>query len=272
VAEAASQGIPVSVAALEEETSPDISEFIDKQANGSSLQWIGIGQLGRLLRFFEREKVEKALMVGQVKHVRIFAPGSKNPFARIKHPPDLKMIRLLSSLESKDTGSLIGAVIAAIEDRGIEFLDSSVFLRRLLADRGVLTCKAPTVEETKDIAYGYKVAKEIARIDIGQTVVVKRQAVVAVEAMEGTDATIKRAAELVQGEPLTVVKVCRPEQDMRFDLPVVGLRTLEVAVECNVTALAVDPEKTLIVDKQRFLDRADEIELAVVGYQEDEED
>lgn len=270
--EADRQRIPVSVAALREETSPQISRFVEQLTTECSLEWIGVGQLGKLLRFFKQEQVDKAVMVGQVKHVRIFAPGSRDPFSQVKHLPDLKMIRLLLSLDRKDTGTLIGAVIAAIEEEGIKFLDSSIFLRSLLADKGVLTRRSPTAEETRDMVYGYKVAKEIARIDIGQTIVVKKQAVVAVEAMEGTDATIERAAKLASGERLTVVKVSRPEQDMRFDLPVLGLKTLEVAEECNVTAIAVDPGKTLIIDKTRFLERADEIKISVVGFQANEED
>jgi DUF1009 family protein len=264
--------IPVSVAALQEETAPEIESFISVLSNDVSLVWMGVGQLGKLLRLFRAEKVDKALMVGQVKHVRIFAPGSRNPFARIKQVPDLKMIRLLSSLKQKDTSSLISGVISAIEEEGIEFLDSSIMLQGLLAEKGLMTRRAPTEEESRDIAYGRKMAKEIARLDIGQTIVVKSQAVVAVEAMEGTDATIRRAADLTAGEPLTVVKVSRPHQDMRFDLPVLGLGTLQVFEECNVTALAVDAEKTLIIEKPDFLETADKKNLAVVGLDLNEED
>jgi DUF1009 family protein len=269
--EAERLGIPVSVAALEEETSRKIEDFTTHLKNEWTLHWMGVGQLGKLLRLFAKEKVDKAIMVGQVKHVRIFAPGSRNPFTQIKQVPDFKMIRLLSSLKQKNTSSLIGGVIAAIEKEGIEFLDSSIFLKHLLAEKGVMTQRSPSEEETKDVAYGHSVAKEIARLDIGQTVAVKQQAIVAVEAMERTDATIRRAAELAAGERLTVVKVSRPHQDMRFDLPVLGLRTLEVAVECNVTAFAIDPGKTLIIDKRQFLERADDLSLTVLGYQADEE-
>jgi len=269
--EAKLRRIPVSLAAIKEETSPEIAKFISQLGNEVSLRWIGVGQLGKLLRFFKKDQVDKAVMVGQVKHVRIFAPGSHNPFAKIRQVPDLKMIKLLSSLKRKDTSSLIGGVIAMIEKEGIEFLDSSILLRRLLADVGVLTRRAPTEQEKKNIDYGHKIAKEIARLDIGQTIVVKSQAVVAVEAMEGTDSAILRASELVEGEPLTVVKVSRPQQDMRFDLPVLGLRTLEVTKKCNVTALAVDAGKTLIIEKPEFLERADESNLSVVGLEPNEE-
>ncbi len=269
--EAERLNIPVSVVALEEETSSEIVDFTSRLTNRSSLHWIGVGQLGKLLRVFKKEQVDKAVMVGQVKHVRIFAPGSRNPFAQIRKVPDLKMIRLLSSLEEKTTSSLISGVIAAIEEEGVEFLDSSILLKHLLADKGVMTRRSPTEEERKDVLYGYGVAREIARLDIGQTIVVKRQAVVAVEAMEGTDATIRRAADLVGGERLSVIKVSRPNQDMRFDLPVLGLRTLEVSAECNVSALALDPGKTLIIDKRRFIERADEEGMTVVGFQLNEE-
>jgi len=263
--------IPVSIAALEEETSPEIADFVRSSENRVSLHWMGIGQLGKLLRVFAREEVDKAIMIGQVKHVRIFAPGSRNPFKQIRHVPDLKMVRLLSSLKQKDTTSLIRGVIAEIEKEGIEFLDSSFFLQPLLAEAGVLTRRAPTEEEKRDLGYGYPIAKTIARLDIGQTVVVKRQAVVSVEAMEGTDAAIRRAADLAGGERLTVIKVSRPDQDMRFDLPVLGLKTLEVAAEASVTAFAVDSGKTLILDKQQFLERADKNGLTIIGLQADEE-
>jgi DUF1009 family protein len=263
--------IPVTVAALKEETSPEIKDFHSRLRNESSLHWVGIGQLGRLLNIFKKEKVDKVIMVGQVKHVRIFAPGSRNPFSQIQHLPDLKMVKLLSSLSKKDTESLIGGVIAVIEREGIEFLDSSILLTRLLADRGVMTQRSPSEEEAKDIAYGRSVGKEIARLDVGQTIVVKRQAVVAVEAMEGTDAAIRRAAALVGGERLTLVKVSRPQQDMRFDLPVLGMKTLDVARECNVSALAVDSGRTLIIEKPRFLERADDMGLTVLGFEIHEE-
>ena len=270
--EAEKHGFPTTVAALKEETSPEIDAFAEGLRIDTSVHWMGIGQLGKLLRVFKADQVDKALMVGQVKHFRIFGHGSRNPFSRIKHLPDVRMLRLLSSLPQKDTGSLLGGLIAEIEKEEIEFLDSSVLLGRLLADTGVMTSRSPSEEERRDIRYGLSVAREIARLDIGQTVVVKNQAIVAVEAMEGTDAAIGRAAELAGGERLTVVKVSRPSQDMRFDLPVLGMETLKVAEDCNVTAFAVDQGKTLIIEKELFLRRAGEMGLTVVGLEIDGKD
>ncbi len=266
--EALGRQIPVTVAAIKEETDVDLDTVMGGPgAPEVSIHWVGLGQLGKLIRTFKREGVDAAVMVGQVKHVRIFAPGSKSPFSLIKHLPDLKMLGLLASLRKKDTGSLIGAVIDKFESEGVRFLDSTLFLRPYLADSGVMTSREPTKEEQLDFEYGRRIALEIARLDLGQTVVVKNQAVVAVEAMEGTDETIRRASELVQGEKLTVVKVSRPNQEMRFDVPVIGMRTLEVLRECSVSALAVDAGRTLMVDKEQFLKRAGDAGIAVMGFE-----
>ena len=175
--------------------------------------------------------------------------------------------QVLASLRKKDTGSLIGAVIDKFESEGVRFLDSTLFLRPYLASSGLMTARKPTREERLDFEYGRRIAVEIARLDLGQTVVVKDQAVVAVEAMEGTDETIRRASELVRGEKLTVVKVSRPNQEMRFDVPVIGMRTLDVLRDCSVSALGVDAGKTLMVDKRQFLQRAGESGISVVGFE-----
>ncbi len=266
VREAGRQGIPVTVAAIMEETDPGIEEEVGRAAKGSSVHWMGVGQLGRLIKTFRGAGVESVLMVGQVKHVRIFAPGSRSPFDQLKQLPDLRMIRLLASLRKRNTGSLIQAIIDDLAGEGMQIIDSTLFLQDLLAGEGVLTARAPDEVESRDLSYGREVAKEIARLDVGQTIVVKDQAVVAVEAMEGTDATIRRAAEMVKGERLTVVKASRPNREMRYDVPVVGDRTLDVLSECNVSALGLDAGKTLLIDKPAFLRRAADLKLTVVGF------
>ncbi len=265
--EASRRGIAVTVAAIKEETEPDIEARAAECRPAASVHWMGVGQLGRLLEVFKAEDVDRALMVGQVRHARIFAPGSRSPLSRLRHLPDLKMIRLLASLKRRNTASLIGAVIGALEREGIRFLDSTLFLRDLLAVSGVMTRRSPTREEEGDVRFGHPIACEIARLDLGQTIVVKDRAVVAVEAMEGTDEAIRRAARLVGDERLTVVKVSRPRQDMRFDVPVVGPRSLDVFAECAVSALAIDAGRTLVIDKPDFLRRADEMGMTVLGLE-----
>lgn len=264
--EAARRGVPVTVAAIKEETSPGIAAHIESLNNDISLHWLGLGQLGRLLSAFRDEGVTHALMMGQVKHARIFAPGTRSPLKHLKNLPDLRAIKLLASLSRKNTASLITAVIEEIEKEGIRFIDSTSFLERMLPGPGLLTGRRPTREEEDDFAYGIPVAREIMRLDLGQTIVVKSQAVVAVEAMEGTDATIRRAAELAHGESITVIKVSRPNMEMRFDVPVIGPETLKVFAECHVTALAVDAGRTLIIDRDSFLARASDMGLCVMGF------
>lgn len=259
--------VPVTVAAIKEETDVNLDSLIEGRPEAEvTLHWLGLGQLGKLLRTFKREGVDTALMVGQVKHVRIFAPESKSPFSQIKHLPDLQMLGVLASLKKRDTGSLIGAIIEKFESEGVRFLDSTLFLQDYLADSGLMTARKPTKEEQLDFEYGHRIAREIARLDLGQTVVLKGRAVVAIEAMEGTDETIRRASRLVQGERLTVVKASRPCRELRFDVPVIGMRTLDVFEECNVSALGVDAGKTLLLEKVRFLKRAGKAGISVVGF------
>jgi DUF1009 family protein len=256
----------VTVAAILEETDSGIEAEASRAGGGSSVHWMGVGQLGRLIKTFKGSGVESVLMVGQVKHVRIFAPGSRSPLDHLKQLPDLRMIRVLASLEKRNTASLIQAIIDELGKEGIHIIDSTLFLQGLLADEGVMTSRSPGEVESKDLTYGREVAAEIARLDIGQTIVVKDQAVVAVEAMEGTDATIRRASEVVKGERLTVFKASRPDREMRYDVPVVGDRTLDVLAECSVSALGLDAGRTLILDKAAFLRRAAELKLTVVGF------
>lgn len=264
--EAVKKGLPVTVAAIKEETAPEIDNLISRLRGDIRIQWLGLGQFGRMIKLFRQDEVDKVMMLGQVKHVRIFAPGSRSPLKHIQHLPDLQMIKLLTSLRKKDTGSLLGAVTTAIESEGFEVLDSRILLVDLLSDPGTMTKRAPTRDQERDFEYGRKVALELTRLDLGQTLVVKNQAVVAVEAMEGTDETIRRASTLADGEPLTVIKSSRPNLEMRFDVPVIGMESLRVFQECNVKALAVDAGKTLILEKERFLQGADEFGISIVGF------
>jgi DUF1009 family protein len=268
--EAARRRIPVVVAAIREEALPEIDGFARclESDFSSPIQvvWLGLGQLGKLLRTFAEHGVDKAVMAGKVRHVQIFAPGAGPDSRTLRRTlPDWKMLRLLLSLPRKNTESLIGAISRTLADNGVELMDSTFLLSRLLPKPGVLTGRPPDSEEARDIEYGRRIAQEIARLDIGQTVVVKSQTVVAVEAMEGTDETIRRAARLVDGQRLTVVKVSRPRQDMRFDVPVIGLDTLEVLKECHATALSIDAGRTLMLDYDRFLEEADRSGIAVLA-------
>ena len=261
--EAQKKNISVVVAAIREETLDEIETFsADPQI---TIHWLGLGELGRLIRLFTRHTVKTALMAGQVKHTHIFSRKGGPSFRTGIILPDLKMMRVFMSLPQRNTEALIGGVVEALEEAGIKLVDSTILLQHLIPDSGVLTQRRPNKEERRDIEYGQTVAREIARLDLGQTVVVKDQAVVAVEAMEGTDETVRRAAGLTGGQRLTVVKASRPEQDMRFDVPTVGLDTLRVMEECSVSALAIDAKKTLILDRDEFLERASGLKVTVVA-------
>ena len=241
-------GCEVAVAAIREETDPDIEKVADR------LAWVGIGQLGRMIRFFKREGVEKAIMAGQVKHVQIFSGAL----------PDVRMLKMLLSLPRRNTDALIGGVAAELAREGIELIDSTYFLKDQLPPEGVLTKRAPSAAERADIEYGLEVAREIARLDLGQTIVVRARACVAVEAMEGTDETVRRAGRLARGR-LTVVKVAKPEQDMRFDVPVVGVPTVETMVEAGATCLCLTAGKTLMFDREQMIRLAERHRIAVVA-------
>src|SRR5918912_3546837 len=203
-------GASMAVAAIREETDPKIEQVAER------LTWVGIGQLGKMIRFFKREGVARAIMAGQVKHVPIFRGAL----------PDVRMLKMLLSLPRRNTDALIGGVAAELAREGIELIDSTYFIKDHLPQEGVLSRRAPSAVERSDIEYGLEVAREIARLDLGQTIVVRARACVAVEAMEGTDETIRRAGRLARGR-LTVVKVAKPNQDMRFDVPVVGAPTIQ---------------------------------------------
>ncbi|HSR53002.1 MAG TPA: UDP-2,3-diacylglucosamine diphosphatase LpxI [Acidobacteriota bacterium] len=264
--EALRRGEGVAVAAIREEADPSIEDFEERSGGKIRVHWLGLGRLGRLLKIFAREGVTEAMMAGQVKHVRIFARDGRPAAGVLSKLPDLKMLRVLLSLPQKNTAALIGAFADVLAQEGIRLLDSTHLVPHLVAQEGVLTRRAPNQEEGKDIEYGRRIAQQIVALDIGQTVVIKDQAVVAVEAMEGTDAAIRRAAELAEGRSLTVVKAARPQQDMRFDVPVLGLGTLEVLRRCRVTAVAIDAGKTLLLDRQALIEEADRMKLALVAH------
>ncbi|HUL35217.1 MAG TPA: UDP-2,3-diacylglucosamine diphosphatase LpxI [Candidatus Eisenbacteria bacterium] len=244
---ARTQGIEMAVIALKEEASPDLEKASKR------LHWVSLGELSKAIELMQQEGVKRAVMAGQVKHNKIFSSIR----------PDWKLAKLLFSLPRKNTDSLIGAVAKVLEDEGIQLVDSTMFLKPLLPSAGVLTKRSPNERESADIEYGLGVARHIAAMDIGQTVVVADRACVAVEAMEGTDETIARAARFANGKSLVVVKVSKPRQDMRFDVPVVGLPTVETIKTAGATALAIDADRTLLFDREQLIAVADAAGIAV---------
>ncbi|MGA3263774.1 MAG: UDP-2,3-diacylglucosamine diphosphatase LpxI [Terracidiphilus sp.] len=283
---ARAQGLAVVVAAIREETDPEM----DRRAaadKGITVHWLSLGELSRLIEVFRKEGVQKAVMAGQVRHKQIFSSIR----------PDWRLAKLLLNLPRRSTDALLGAVAKVLGDEGIEVVSSTAFLEPLLAREGVLTARAPDGEERKNIAYGLEVARALAGFDIGQTVVVAAQACVAVEAMEGTDAAIERAGELMRslggdastlytsdevgagvssrvgaspGTPilerrLTVVKVAKPEQDMRFDVPVIGVATVETMIRAGASCLSVEAGRTLLFDRDSLLECARQAGIAIVA-------
>jgi UDP-2,3-diacylglucosamine hydrolase len=243
------QGFDVVVAAIKEEAFPEI------ESCGFPVHWLGLGELGKLIRLFRKSGVRKAIMAGQVKHVQIFGSSF----------PDLTMIRMLAGLKQKNTDALIGGVARVLEEAGISLADSTCLLKPYLAVQGNLTRRSLSRAENSDADYGRPIAYSIASMDLGQTIVVRDRAVVAIEAMEGTDAVIRRAGELVNRKSLTVIKVSKPGQDMRFDIPVVGLSTLETMIASGATALVIDADRTLVFDRDKFVQTADASNIAVVA-------
>lgn len=241
-------GISLSVAAIREETNPEIDRLADR------VQWVGIGQLGKMIRFFKSEGVERAIMAGQVKHVQIFSGAI----------PDARMLKLLLKLPRRNTDALIGAVADELASEGIELIDSTWFLKDYLPSPGTLTRREPDAREREDINYGLEIGREIARVNLGQTIVIRAKACVAIEAMEGTDETIRRAGQLAPGR-LTVVKLAKPDQDMRFDVPVVGLSTIEAMLASGATCLSVTAGKTLLFDRDETIRLAEKNKIAIVA-------
>jgi UDP-2,3-diacylglucosamine hydrolase len=293
-------GAALSVVAIHEETDQEIDRIADR------VQWVGIGQLGKMIRFLKSEGVEKAIMAGQVKHVQIFS----------RAVPDARMLKMLLKLPRRNTDSLIGAVAEELNSEGIELIDSTYFLQDYLPQVGTLTEREPDAREREDIEYGLEIVREVARLDLGQTVVVRGKACVAIEAMEGTDVTIRRAGELTQGgsdetlttQPtaealedagesgkarvgqsgksglvrglsnlmrgrqvnlargrLTVVKLAKPAQDMRFDVPVIGVPTIEAMIESGATCLCISAGKTLMFDREDLISLANQNKIAIVA-------
>src|SRR5437868_9923174 len=256
---AKAQGADVVVAAIKEETSPEI-----EHRGAASVHWMSLGELSTLIDTFHREGVTRAIMAGQVKHKQIFSSIR----------PDWRLAKLLLSLGTRNTDSLLGAVAKVLADEGITLEDSTQFLEPLLAAAGVLTRRAPSDAEKKDIAYGRSVARRLAEFDIGQTVVVAEAACVAVEAMEGTDAAIARAGRIMAAldghastlrRDLTVIKVAKPNQDMRFDVPVIGVKTIEVMRAARATCLALDARKCLLLDGDTIITAANDEGTAIVA-------
>ena len=260
---ARAQGAQVIVAAIKEETSP----LIEKRG-AAAVYWMSLGELSKLIDTFKKEGVQTAIMAGQVKHKQIFSSIR----------PDWRLAKILFSLTTRNTDSLIGAVARVLEEEGIHLISSTSYLDPLLAKAGVLTRRKPSEAEHKNIDYGRQVARHLAKYDIGQTVVIAESACIAVEAMEGTDATILRAGEIMKSltleqhsgdavlsSALTVVKVAKPEQDMRFDVPVIGVKTIETMKQAGATCLSIDAGKCLLLDGDAIIHSADEAGIAIVA-------
>ncbi len=246
------QGIDPLVVAIKEEASPELAQ------TASEVHWLSLGEVSKLLEILNAERVTRVLLAGQVKHAQLFSSIE----------PDGLLRRALKGMRRRSTDALIGAFVRMLEGRGIEVVDSTIFLKPLLPDAGPLTGRAPDPSELADITYGREIAKKIAGLDIGQTIVVADRACLAVEAMEGTDATIERAAKLSNGRRLVVVKVSKPRQDMRFDVPVVGLKTIRVMGQANARVLAIDAGKTLLFERERMIKEADQAGIAIVAMKD----
>ncbi|MGA7885289.1 MAG: UDP-2,3-diacylglucosamine diphosphatase LpxI [Acidobacteriaceae bacterium] len=273
---ARAHGREVVVAAIKEETDPEMDARAKTDA-GVRVHWLSLGELSRLIEMFHREGVTQAVMAGQVKHKQIFSSIR----------PDWRLAKLLLNLRTRNTDMLLGAVAKVLADEGIELIPSTAYLEPLLAAPGVLSARAPSEAERRDIDYGQHVARALAGFDLGQTVVIAAQACVAVEAMEGTDATIERAGQIMRslddpastlhssepGSPgtptlernLTVVKVAKPKQDLRFDVPVIGVRTIEAMRAAGATCLALEAHRTLIFDRDAVRAEADAAGIAIVA-------
>jgi DUF1009 family protein len=256
---ARAQGYQVVVAAIKEETFPDI------ESHGAlAVHWLSLGELSKLIETFQSAGVRRAIMAGQVRHKQIFSSIR----------PDWRLAKLLLSLTTRNTDSLLGAVAKVLADEGITLENSTWLLEPLLVKTGVLTQREPTDQERQNVAYGRTLARDLARHDIGQSVVIAESACVAVEAMEGTDATIERAGQIMQSldrdastlsRALTVVKIAKPNQDMRFDVPVIGVKTIEVMLAAGASCLALDAGKCLLLDGQKIIDAANAAGIAIVA-------
>ena len=250
VKEAKGSGHRVAVCAIRGETSPSIASLAD------ATTWIKLGQLGRVIQFFKREGVKEAVMAGKVTKTNLFRGDIQ---------PDLEMVKALTKIKNHSDNALLGAIAGHLDKNGMKLLDSTVFLsEEALPGAGVLTRRKPSEKEEEDIELGWRLAKEMGRLDVGQTVVVKNKAVLAVEAIEGTDEAILRAGKLGSGE-VVVIKVAKPNQDMRFDVPTVGLTTLESMIKAKANVLAFEASKTIVLNRAQFIAKANEFKIAVVA-------
>jgi hypothetical protein len=242
-------GHDVTVVAIQEEASPEVAALAPR------CHWISLGQLSKLIEILKEESITEVVMAGQVKHAKIFSSIR----------PDWRLAKLLMALPSKNTDGLIGGVVKVLEDEGIHLRDSTALLKPLLATEGAMTRRKPGKEEEADIQYGRRVANALSGFDVGQSVAICERACVAVEAMEGTDAMLRRAASLVNGRRLSLVKAARRREHLLFDVPVVGLSTIPVMRETSATVLAVEAARTLMLDKDKMIAAANESDIAIVG-------
>jgi UDP-2,3-diacylglucosamine hydrolase len=242
-------GMEVVAIGIKEEASKEIEPL------ASRTHWISLGALSKLIDTCHKEGITQIMMCGQVKHAKIFS----------SIVPDWRLVKLLASVETKNTDGLIGAVMKVLRDEGIELVDSTLLLKDLLAPEGTLTRRKPTEEEQRDIDYGRRIAAALSGVDVGQSVAIADKACVAVEAMEGTDAMLRRAASLVEGKPLRLVKGSRRRKHMLFDVPVIGPQTIAVMKETGTTALAIDAGRTLLIDRDELIRKADEAGVTIVG-------
>lgn len=244
------EGHEIAVVAIENEADPALERL------AGSFHWVNIGQLGKLIDVLKRESVTEVMMTGQVKHISIFSGIT----------PDWRLLKLLTSLKEKNTAALIGGVQRVLKEEGIELVDSTRLLKPLLAPAGILTRRKPNKAEEADIRYGRRIASVLSSADIGQSVAISEKACVATEAMEGTDAMLRRAASLTNGKPLRLIKASNGRAHLLFDVPVVGLATIETMQETGTTALAVDAGRTLLLDREAMIQSADRAGIAIAGY------
>jgi DUF1009 family protein len=242
-------GLEIVAIGIKEEAAPEIESLAVRS------HWISLGALSKLIDICKREGITQLMMCGQVKHTKIFS----------SIVPDWRLVKLLAALDTKNTDALIGAVVKVLADEGITLADSTLLLKDLLAPEGVLTRRKPSSDEERDIAYGRRIAAALSSLDIGQSVAIAARACVAVEAMEGTDAMLRRAASLAEGKPLTLVKASGRRKHLLFDVPVIGPQTIDVMRETGATALAVDAGRTLLLDRAELLESANSTEICIVA-------
>ncbi|HLJ15403.1 MAG TPA: UDP-2,3-diacylglucosamine diphosphatase LpxI [Bryobacteraceae bacterium] len=252
--EARKLGLDIVAIGIKEEASPEIEPL------AKAVHWISLGELSRLIKILKQEGIQQVMMCGQVKHAKIFSSIRA----------DWRLAKLLASLKERNTGALIGGIAKVLAGEGVELVDSTLLLKPLLAAEGILTRRRPESGEKRDIEYGRRIANALANFDIGQSVAIAERACVAVEAMEGTDAMLRRAASLSNSRPLRLVKVSRHRHHLLFDVPVVGPETIRVMRETHTTALAIDAGRTLLLDRDDLLTAADESDIAVAGYRPEE--